>query len=131
MKIIYFIFWNNYLSTKKKSLSWYSTPTSHHINMPLNCHIYNYICIHRVFLVSVFLTLIHMVFLRSYLHVINCVISLDSRLQCDCWQLLLIKSLSNEYESSGTGKGRFDRPGAIGRRECHNIYIILLCNNSF
>lgn len=57
--------------------------------------------------------------LRSRLRVINFVISHDSRLQCNCRRpLLLIESLSNEYESSGAGEGSFNRPRAIGRREC-------------
>ncbi|KAL5244899.1 hypothetical protein ACI65C_012309, partial [Semiaphis heraclei] len=65
-------------------------------------------------------------FLINHLRVINRIISYDSRLQCDCRRLLLIESLSNEYEYSGTGEGSFHRPGAIGRCECHNI---LLLNN--
>lgn len=64
-----------------------------------------------------------MLFLRSHLRVINYVISYDSRLQCDCRQLLLIETLSNEYEYSGTGEGSFHGPGAIVRRECHNILL--------
>lgn len=70
-------------------------------------------CVHSVVDISAFRILKLPLMLIAY-----CFVSRDNRLRCDC-RRLLIESLSDEYEASGTGEGSFNRLGAaIGRREC-------------